>query len=64
MKPIFTEKSIRESKLGNYTFQVEKGMDKKQIAAKVAQIFGVTVTSVRTAMRAVENFLKQPSKKR
>ena len=24
-------------------------MDKKQIAAKVAQIFGVTVTSVRTA---------------
>jgi len=48
MKPIFTEKSLREAKLGNYTFQVPVIMNKKQIAAKIAALFGVKVTGVRT----------------
>ena len=48
LKPIFTEKSLRESKLGNYTFHVQSGINKKQIAAKVAQLFGVKVINVRT----------------
>jgi ribosomal protein L23 len=47
-KPIFTEKSLREAKNGNYTFKVDTHMDKKQIAAKIAHLFGVTVTGVRT----------------
>ena len=48
IKPIFTEKSLRDAKIGNYTFRVEPGMNKKQIAALVAKIFGVKVTNVRT----------------
>lgn len=49
MKPIFTEKSLREAKLGNYTFQVEKRMTKKEVAVKIAQLFGVKVVGVKTA---------------
>ena len=48
IKPIFTEKSIKASKFGNYTFRVEPRMDKKKIAAEIAKIFGVTVVRVRT----------------
>ena len=48
IKPIFTEKSLKAAKLGNYTFRVEPRMDKKKIAAEGAEIFGVTVTGVRT----------------
>lgn len=48
LKPVFTEKSLREAKNGNYTFKVPSNMDKKQIAAKIAQLFGVGVTGVRT----------------
>ncbi|KKR44951.1 MAG: 50S ribosomal protein L23, large subunit ribosomal protein L23 [Microgenomates group bacterium GW2011_GWC1_41_20] len=54
MKPIFTEKSLREAKLGNYTFQVSPTMDKKQIAAKIAQLFGVKVVGVRTTRTGSE----------
>jgi large subunit ribosomal protein L23 len=46
--PIFTEKSLKAAKLGNYTFRVEPRMDKKRIAAKIAEIFGVKVVRVRT----------------
>lgn len=48
IKPIFTEKSLREAKLGNYTFHVDPGMAKKRIAAEIAEIFGVRVVKVRT----------------
>jgi large subunit ribosomal protein L23 len=48
IKPILTEKSLRVAKLGGYTFRVEPRMNKKQIAAEIAKIFGVTVTGVNT----------------
>ena len=48
IKPVFTEKSLQDAKLGNYTFKVEPRMDKKRIAQEVAKIFGVKVTRVRT----------------
>jgi len=54
MKPIFTEKSLKEAKLGNYTFRVPATMDKKQIAAKIAQLFGVKVVNVRTTRTGSE----------
>lgn len=47
-KPVFTEKSLREAKQGNYTFRVPLDVDKRQIAAKIAQLFGVKVVKVRT----------------
>jgi len=48
IKPIFTEKSLKAAKFGNYTFSVEPRMDKKRIAAEISKIFEVTVTGVRT----------------
>lgn len=47
-KPVFTEKSLREAKQGNYTFRVPLDVDKRQIAAKIAQLFGVKVVKVKT----------------
>ena len=48
IKPIFTEKSLKAAKFGNYTFKVEPRMDKKRIAAEISNIFDVTVVRVRT----------------
>lgn len=48
LKPVFTEKSLRQAKLGNYTFRIEKGMTKKEVAAKISKLFGVKVVSVNT----------------
>jgi large subunit ribosomal protein L23 len=48
LKPVFTEKSLRNAKLGNYTFKVTPTMNKKQIAALIGKIFSVKVTKVRT----------------
>jgi len=55
LKPIFTEKSLREAKARNYTFRVDGGLSKNQIAAKVAQLFGVKVVSVRTSRIGAES---------
>lgn len=47
LKPVFTEKSLREAKLGNYTFQAKGDMNKKQVAAEIARLFEVKVINVR-----------------
>jgi large subunit ribosomal protein L23 len=54
LKPVYTEKSLRESKIGNYTFKVEPRMNKKQIAALISKIFGVKVIKVRTTKKGGE----------
>ena len=48
LKPVLTEKSLREAKKGNYTFMVDRLMNKKQIKRAVEEIFGVEVARVRT----------------
>lgn len=49
IKPIFTEKSLNEAKIGRYTFNVAKNMSKFQIKAYIKEIFNVNVSSVKTA---------------
>jgi large subunit ribosomal protein L23 len=71
IKPIFTEKSLSDAKLGKYTFKVEPRMDKKRIAAEIAKIFDVKVVRVRTIKTGGEkgktargkNFSKLATKK-
>jgi large subunit ribosomal protein L23 len=71
IKPVFTEKSLKDAKLGNYTFKVEPRMDKKRIAAEISSIFDVKVTRVRTIKTGGEkgrnakgkNFSKLATKK-
>jgi ribosomal protein L23 len=55
LEPIFTEKSLREAKAGNYSFKVTGNLDKRQVAAKVAQLFGVKVVSVRISKIGAES---------
>jgi len=45
---------LREAKAGNYTFRVPLTMNKKQIAAEIARVFGVKVTGVRTSRLGTE----------
>jgi large subunit ribosomal protein L23 len=71
LKPIFTEKSLKDAKLGNYTFKVAPRMDKRHIAAEISEIFDVKVTRVRTIKTGGEkgrnakgkNFSKLATKK-
>ena len=71
IKPVFTEKSLKDAKLGSYTFKVEPRMDKKRIAVEISKIFDVMVTRVRTIKTGGEkgrnakgkNFSKLATKK-
>lgn len=54
LKPVFTEKSLKEPKLGKYTFRVPSNMNKKQVAAKISDLFDVTVTDVKTVKKGPE----------
>lgn len=47
--PILTEKSLDEAKNGNYTFWVDRRLNKYQIKKLVSDVFGVKVVRVRTA---------------
>jgi large subunit ribosomal protein L23 len=48
IRPIITEKSYSLIAHNRYTFEVDKRASKPQIADAVAEVFGVTVTSVNT----------------
>lgn len=51
-RPIVTEKSVEESRLGNtYHFEVAKDANKEQIKQAVEEMFDVKVRNVRTAVR-------------
>ncbi|MEK7065392.1 MAG: 50S ribosomal protein L23 [Patescibacteria group bacterium] len=49
-KPLITEKSLSQAARGWYTFSVDQGSRKRDIAGAVARLYGVTVTGVRTAL--------------
>ncbi len=48
LQPILTEKSLEEAKKGNYTFWVDRGLNKHQIKKLVDGVFGVHTVRVRT----------------
>lgn len=48
IKPIITEKSLKEAKLGRYTFRLSKSLNKQQIKNLIEKLFGVNVKSVAT----------------
>lgn len=47
-RPILTEKSMRGTEAGKYTFEVAGGANKLTIKQAVEQLFDVTVTKVNT----------------
>ena len=55
-RPVITEKSVLLANLENsYTFEVERNAHKDQIGAAIAEMYGVTVQSVRTVMRQAKS---------
>jgi large subunit ribosomal protein L23 len=64
LRPVLTEKSMSEAKKGNYTFFVEKNMNKRQIRKMIEEIFGVSVVKVRTMNVAGEVKRTNMGKKR
>ncbi len=48
LKPIITEKSIKEAASGKFTFEVLKSADKKAIRKEIEEKFKVNVISVST----------------
>lgn len=48
IKPIITEKSVKEAKRGRYTFVVPSSFTKINIKEAISSIFGVRVKRVRT----------------
>lgn len=52
LRPIITEKTMKEAARSRYTFLVERRADKKSIAKVVGDLFGVKVESVGTVVTA------------
>ncbi len=48
LTPILTEKSLNEAKNGRFTFYVEMGLNKHQIAESIEKAYKVNVISVST----------------
>lgn len=48
VKPLITEKAMGAAQDGRYTFVVDKAATKPQIAAAIAQVYGVKVVRVFT----------------
>jgi large subunit ribosomal protein L23 len=51
IKPVISEKSLRDQPLGRYAFIVPTSVNKNQVHQAVEQLFKVTVLSVRTKKR-------------
>ena len=49
LRPIITEKSMTETNVGRYTFEVVRDADKREIAAAVNEAFKVDVVAVNTS---------------
>ena len=64
LRPVLTEKSMDEAKKGNYTFFVERNMNKRQIRKMIEEIFEVSVVKVRTMNVAGEVKRTNMGKKR
>lgn len=48
LKPLYTEKTMALSKLGKYTFLVDRKMTKTDIKKVINQIFGVDIVEIKT----------------
>lgn len=51
IKPLITEKSMRDAQAGVFTFLVSKKASKNQIKRAIEKIFNVNVVSLRTSIK-------------
>lgn len=62
IKPIVTEKAMREAKLGRFTFEVEIGDNKTKIKSEIERAFGVKVTKIQTLIVPGKEYRKGKSR--
>ena len=55
LKPIFTEKSLKQAKTGKYSFWVSRSDTKNSLKAEIAKLFGVHVVKIQTITVKGEN---------
>lgn len=56
IKPILTEKAnLQQTKLGKYSFRVDKRANKLEIKKAIETFYGVTVTDVHTLVAPAKN---------
>ncbi len=56
IKPILTEKAnLQQTKLGKYSFKVDKRANKLEIKKAIETFYGVTVASVHTLVAPAKN---------
>lgn len=63
LKPVFTEKSLKQAHEGKYSFWVDKNMTKNEIKSEISKLFGVHVLSVKTILVKGENGRNMRGKK-
>ncbi len=54
LKPIFTEKSLKMAKQGQYSFWVDKNANKKVLKSQISKLFGVHVEKIKTTRSKAE----------
>jgi len=54
IKPVFTEKSLKMAKQGQYTFWVNSDADKASLKSQIAKMFDVHIISIKTIKKAGE----------
>jgi large subunit ribosomal protein L23 len=60
IKPVLTEKGLNDAKKGKYSFYVDPKLSKFQIKKVLFDLFGVHVTSVKTAN--IKGLIKRDSR--
>ncbi|TSC86796.1 MAG: 50S ribosomal protein L23 [Microgenomates group bacterium Gr01-1014_16] len=61
IRPIITEKAMKEAKLGRFTFEVGIKDNKTQIKGEVEKAFGVKVTKIQTLIVPGKEYRKGKS---
>ncbi len=56
IRPLITEKTVRETALGRFAFQVSLSTTKTEVRREVEKTFGVNVTKVQTAIFAGKSY--------
>lgn len=48
IKPVFTEKSLAQARVGKYSFWVDRNATKPELKSIISKMFGVHITGIKT----------------
>ena len=62
IRPIITEKAMKEAKLGRFTFEVGIGDNKTKIKSEIEKAFGVKIIKIQTLIVPGKEYRKGKSR--